>query len=77
MFDDPDVLAKYPWQEDIKEWIATGKPFPIMCGSQQLIDILALNVSEALAGTKDPHDAMNDAAAELNELVKDDPLINP
>ena len=76
VFGDPDVIAKYPWQGKIKEWIATGKPFPIFCGSQQLIDILSLNVSEALAGTKDPHQALDDAAVEMEKIVKDDPLLN-
>lgn len=76
VFDDPEVMAKYPWQASIKEWIATGKPFPIFCGSQQLIDILSLNVSQALAGEKDPHQAMDDAAVEMNKIVEGDPLLN-
>jgi ABC-type glycerol-3-phosphate transport system substrate-binding protein len=75
VFNDSEVMAKYPWQAHIQEWIATGKPFPIFCGSQQLIDILSLNVSQALAGEKDPHQAMNDAAVEMNKIVVGDPLL--
>ncbi len=75
IFNDPDVLAKWPYQKLIGEWVKTGKPFPILCRSQEIVDTLSLNVSEALAGTKDPVAAMNDAAAVLNDITVGDPLI--
>ncbi len=76
VLNDPDVVAKFPYQAKIKEWLETGKPFPIVCRSQEIIDALSLNVSEVLAGTKDPQEAMDEAAQVLNDVVKDDPLVN-
>ena len=76
VLDDPEVITKFPYQDKIREWLKTGKPFPIVCRSQEIIDTLSLNVSEALAGTKDPKAAMDEAAAVLNDIVKDDPLVN-
>jgi ABC-type glycerol-3-phosphate transport system substrate-binding protein len=76
VLNDPDVIAKFPYQAKIKEWLETGKPFPIVCRSQEIIDALSLNVSEVLAGTKDPQAAMDEAAQVLNDVVKDDPLVN-
>ena len=75
VFNDPEVLAKWPHQKGIMEWVETGMPFPIVCRSQEIIDVLSLNTSEALAGNKTPEQAMNDAAAAMNEIVVDDPLI--
>lgn len=76
VLEDPEVLAAFPFQETIREWLKTGKPFPIVCRSQEIIDTLSLNVSEALAGTKDPQAAMDEAAAVLNDIVAEDPLVN-
>jgi hypothetical protein len=47
-----------------------------VCRSQEIIDTLSLNVSEALAGTKDPQAAMDEAAEVLNDIVAEDPLVN-
>lgn len=76
VLEDPEVIENYPFQAKIREWLKTGKPFPIICRSQEIIDTLSLNVSEALVGNKDPQAAMNDAAAVMNNIVIDDPLIN-
>jgi ABC-type glycerol-3-phosphate transport system substrate-binding protein len=76
VLEDPEVLAAFPFQEKIREWLKTGKPFPIVCRSQEIIDTLSLNVSEALAGTKDPQAAMDEAAEVLNDIVAEDPLVN-
>lgn len=76
VFTDPDVIAKWPFTPDIKLWVETGKPFPIISRSLEIIDVLALNVSEALIGNKGVQEAMDDSAAILNELVIDDPIIN-
>ena len=76
VLEDPEVLEAFPFQVTIKEWLKTGKPFPIVCRSQEIIDTLSLNVSEALAGTKDPQAAMDEAAAVLDDIVAEDPLVD-
>ncbi len=75
VFQDPDVLEAYPYYDVIEDMIETGKPVPIFGGAAQMVDILARELSEAIAGGKDPQQAMDDAAAEMNELTVGDPLI--
>lgn len=75
VFEDADVLEKYPFYDAIGQMIAGAKPVPIFGGAAQMVDILARELSEAVAGGKDPQEAMDDAAEEMNELVVGDPLI--
>lgn len=75
VFQDADVLAKYPFFNAIEQMIAGAKPVPIFGGAAQMVDILARELSEAVAGGKDPQAALDDAAEEMNELVIGDPLI--
>jgi len=75
VFQDPDVLEKYPYYDVIESMIETAKPVPIFGGAAQMVDILARELSEAVAGGKDPQQALDDAAEEMNELVIGDPLI--
>lgn len=73
---DPEVLKAYPYFDVIEKMIATAKPVPIFGGCAAMVDILARELSEAVAGGKDPQQAMDDAAAEMNELVIGDPLVS-
>lgn len=75
VFEDAEVLEKYPYYSVIADMIATAKPVPLFGGAAQMVDILARELSEAVAGGKDPQQALDDAAAEMNELVVGDPLI--
>lgn len=75
LFDEPDLIEKYPFYPTEVEIIAKGKPVPIIGGAAQMVDILARELSLAVAEGKDPQQAMDDAAAEMNEIVKNDPMI--
>lgn len=75
VFEDPDVVAAFPFYADIAEMIATAKPVPIFGGAASMVDILALQLSEATAAGKDPQQAMDEAAAAMDELVIGDPLV--
>lgn len=74
VFEDPEVLEKYPYFDVIADMIATAKPVPIFGGAAQMVDILALQLSEAVAAGKDPQQALDEAAAAMNDLVVGDPL---
>jgi ABC-type glycerol-3-phosphate transport system substrate-binding protein len=74
VFNDSDVLAEWPDLEVTKRMVAGGKPVPIICNSAQVPEALSVNVSEVLAGSKDPDQALQDLADELNEIVIGDPL---
>jgi multiple sugar transport system substrate-binding protein len=74
VFQDEDVLEAYPFFPVIEDMIAQAKPVPIFGGAAQMVDILALELSNAVAGGKDPQAALDDAAAAMDELVIGDPL---
>jgi len=75
VFEDPEVLEKYPYFDVIADMIAGAKPVPIFGGAAQMVDILALQLSEAVAAGKDPQQALDEAAAAMDELVIGDPLV--
>jgi multiple sugar transport system substrate-binding protein len=75
LFDDPELLALYPFYPVEKEVIATGKPVPIFGGCAQMVDVLARELSLAVAESKDPQQAMDDAAADIAKLTVNDPMV--
>ncbi len=76
LFEDPELIAMYPFYPTEQEILASGKPVPIIAGCAQMVDILARELSLAVAEGKDPQQAMDDAAAEMVKLVENDPLVN-
>lgn len=74
VFEDPEVLAKFPQNEVMKLVIEGAKPIPIIASSAQVPDKVGLYVSEMLAGEKTPQEAMDALADVLNEIVIGDPL---
>ncbi len=74
VFEAEDLREKYPFYDVELDMIATGQPIPIFAGSAAMIDVLATELSEATADGKDPQAALDAAAAQMNELVKNDPL---
>jgi len=74
VFNDPDVLAKYPQNEVMMRVIEGAKPVPIIANSALVPDYVGLYVSEMLAGEKTPQEAMDALAEKLNEIVVGDPL---
>lgn len=75
LFEDPELIAMYPFYPVEQEMLASGKPVPIFGGAAQMVDILARELSLAVAEGKDPQKAMDDAAAEMAKLVENDPMV--
>jgi len=74
LFNEADLIEKYPFYPVQEQVIATGKPVPIIGSAAQMVDILARELSLAVAEGKDPQQAMDDAAAEMNAIVANDPM---
>ena len=75
LFQDPELQKLYPFYPVEQEMLATGKPVPIIAGAAQMVDVLARELSLAVAEGKDPQKAMDDAAADMAKLVQNDPLV--
>lgn len=75
LFEDPELQALYPFYPVEQEMLASGKPVPIIAGCAQMVDILARELSLAVAEGKDPQKAMDDAAAEMIKIIENDPLV--
>lgn len=69
VFRDADVLAKYPHYSEVEKIVGEAIPFPIMSRSPQVVEVLGRVISEAVAGTKTPQQALDEAAAELSTLT--------
>jgi len=69
VFEDADVLAKYPHYSEVEQIVGEAIPFPIMSRSPQVVEVLGRVISEAVAGSKSIIDALNEAAEELKGLV--------
>jgi ABC-type glycerol-3-phosphate transport system substrate-binding protein len=69
VFRDADVLAKYPHYSEVEKIVGEAIPFPIMSRSPQVVEVLGRELSEAVAGSKSPSDAINAAAEELAKLT--------
>ncbi|GAB4474112.1 MAG: extracellular solute-binding protein [Anaerolineales bacterium] len=69
VFEDPDVLAKYPHYSEVEQIVGEAIPFPIMSRSPQVVEELGRAISEAVAGSKSVVDALNEVAEVLKGLV--------
>lgn len=70
VFEDPGVLAKYPYYGQALDVVASGMSFPIFTYSAQYEDVLGRQLSLAGSGDVKPADAIKAAAAGLDELLK-------
>jgi multiple sugar transport system substrate-binding protein len=68
-YDDPEVLAEYPWLPQAREMIASGKGLPGVTKQAQLVEIVGRHLAEAVAGSATAQEAMDRAASELVELL--------
>jgi ABC-type glycerol-3-phosphate transport system substrate-binding protein len=66
---DEEVLARYPWYEDVNRILERSKPVPEFQYSTQMVEIVGRELSLIGQG-KDPQTAMDKAAEELDELVR-------
>lgn len=69
VFEDADVLAKYPHYTEVEQIVGESVEFPIMTRSPQVVEILGRVLSEAVTGDKTPEEALNEAAAELATIT--------
>lgn len=72
VFDDPDVNAKYPYAQAMKEMLLTSHNFPVFTYTPQLVEVLGRELSLAVAGEKAPADALAAIEEEMNELARKD-----
>lgn len=69
VFEDSEVLAKYPYYTEVEQIVGEAVEFPIMSRSPQVVEVLGRVLSEAVIGDKTPEDALNEAAGELATLT--------
>ena len=72
VFDDPEVLAKYPYAAALKQLLLTSHNFAVFTYTPQLVEVLGRELSLAVAGEKSPQDALAAIEVEFNELAKKD-----
>lgn len=72
IFDDPDVNAKYPYAQALKNMLLTSHNFPVFTYTPQLVEVLGRELSLAVAGEKKPADALSTVEAEMSELARKD-----
>ena len=75
VFDDPDVVAKRPYMEKLKTLVATAQEFPTFTYTVDFVEVLGRELNLAVSGQKDPKEALDLAAAELDALAKKDGLL--
>lgn len=70
VFEDPAVLAKYPFYKQALDVVASGESFPIFTYTAQYEDVLGRQLSLAGSGDATPADAIKAAAQGLEDLMK-------
>lgn len=75
IYRDKYFLEKYPFQKVGRQIIAMGTPQPIISQSTEMIEIVGEHLSAMVIGDLSPVEAMNKAAAKLNELSRKDPMV--
>ena len=75
VFDDPDVVAKRPYMDKLKALVATAQEFPTFTYTVDFVEVLGRELNLAVTGQKDPKEALDMAAAELDALAKKDGLL--
>jgi len=72
VFDDPEVLKKYPYMSELKKLLMQSHNFPTFTYTPQFVEVLGRELSLAVAGDKDPAEALDAAAKEFDELAEKD-----
>ncbi|MEZ5923244.1 MAG: sugar ABC transporter substrate-binding protein [Hyphomicrobiaceae bacterium] len=72
VFDDPEVNAKYPYAQALKNMLLTSHNFPVFTYTPQLVEVLGRELSLVVAGEKNAPDALAAIEAEMTELAKKD-----
>ncbi|MFE3838241.1 extracellular solute-binding protein [Pseudogemmobacter sonorensis] len=69
VFEDPSVLAKYPFYAQAGEIVAAGKSFPIFTYTPQYQDVIGTQLSLAASGDATVEAALEASAKGLEELL--------
>ncbi|HDY87554.1 MAG TPA: extracellular solute-binding protein, partial [bacterium] len=77
IWNEPDIIAKYPWAPDIKSVLDASWVEPPLPEWGQIRQIYGEMVSEAITGQKSPVDAARDAADRMRSVLKDAGYPNP
>jgi len=72
VFDDPEVIKKYPHMPELKKLLLESHNFPTFTYTPQFVEVLGRELSLAVAKEKKPEDALAQAAKEFDELAKKD-----
>ena len=70
VYENADVLAKYPYYKQAEAVVSSGEPFPVFAYSAQYEDVLGRQLSLAASGEAKPADAIKSAADGLDDLLK-------
>lgn len=70
VFQDPEVLKKYPYYKEVERILAGAKKVPIFAYTAEMEDVVGREVSLAASGRKPVKQALQDAAKGLEGLLR-------
>lgn len=68
VFQDADVLAKYPHYSEVEKIVGNAIMFPMQSRAPQIVEVLGRVISETVAGTKTSQQAIQELITEANNL---------
>jgi multiple sugar transport system substrate-binding protein len=68
LYDDPELVKKFPFLPTLKEGMQTAKPRPVTPYYQEVTTAIQEEAYAALQGQKAPDQAVNDLTQKLNEI---------
>ncbi|MFG6332501.1 MAG: extracellular solute-binding protein [Lachnospiraceae bacterium] len=68
VFNDEEVMAKYPTNEVVLEIMNNAMMIPILADAPQLVEVMGRELSEAVNGDKTPQEALDIIAQELEKM---------
>ncbi len=69
VFQDADVLAKYPHYSDVEKIVADSIMFPMQSRAPQIVEVLGRVISETVAGSITSEEAIQQLITEANNLA--------
>ncbi len=69
VFQDPDVLAKYPHYKDVEKIVGDSIMFPMQSRAPQIVEVLGRVISETIAGSMTSEAAIQELITESNNLA--------
>ena len=70
LFEDADILAKYPWYPAIRDALESSVARPRTLYWAEIENTMGAFVQEAVIGQKTPEQALNEANAKLTQILK-------